>query len=480
MGMERVAKPGEAKESFVRVFLRWFICLLLLCMASVAFAEDKEFEAEGRAKIFAKDTTKAHDEALTNALKELIKVGSAFILGEENYKKNEKEVAKRVLATYKRYINWHGVSAESYTDTEAIVKVKASLSLDKLRADLAPLLTTATTEKPLSKKILLLRAPIAPEEFAKPVDQRNPAPTVAQLPEQVTKPLKEMGYEVTDGGSIGPVDTFVAIGERAKSANASMAIVMSPVGGVVGAVSVVKVSCAQISVRLFFIALDGSDLGKLEFVSTQCDASSDNALRLAGDTSLSKVSSMLRKDNRLNTTARKRIKVAGIPSFAALENVQKQLQGAAGKGIELLGIDGGVAVFSIPAGNTAAEVASRVSTLLGTSASTKIEDGVPVVRLSYHKIFAEGITDDKMLGFLFDAISVLPTVTQGSAPPLPNTDGTAEIWLWTPQSAQDLAAAISAQTLFGRTLTATVKSDGSIRLVVGGSKLGEKKEIKLP
>ena len=121
-----------------------------------------------------------------------------------------------------------------------------------------------------------------------------------------------------------------------------------------------------------------------------------------------------------------------------------------------------------------------MATLLGATATTRIEDGIPVVRLSHHKIFAEGLADDKVLGFLFDTISVLPSVTQGSAPPLPNSDGTAEIWLWTPQSASDLAAAISAQTLFGRTLTATVKPDGSLRLVVGASRLGEKKEIKLP
>ena len=452
---------------------------MVLCFSTVALAQDKEFEAEGRAKIFAKDTTKAHDEALTSAMKELIKVASSFILGEESYKKNEKEVAKRVLATYKRYINWHGVAAESYTETEAIVKVKASISLDKLRADLAAL-TPVTVEKPLSKKLLLLRAPIAPEEFAKPVAERAAAPIVASLAEQLTRPLKELGYEVTDGGSIGPLDTFVAIGERAKKAGASMALVASPVGGVVGSVSVVKVSCAQLAVRVFFIALDGADLGKVEFASTQCDASSDAALRLAGETSLSKVSALLRKDNRLSATARKRIKVSGIPSFAALENVQKQLQGAAGKGIELLGIDGGVAIFSIPAGNTPSEVAARVSTLLGATATIRLEDGVPVVRLSHHKVFAEGLADDKVLGFLFDTISVLPGVTQGSAPPLPSSDGTAEIWLWTPQSAPDLAAAISAQTLFGRTLTATVKPDGSLRLVVGASKLGEKKEIKLP
>ena len=156
------------------------------------------------------------------------------------------------------------------------------------------------------EKILLLRAPIAPEEFAKPVANRTAAPTVAALSEQLTKPLKEMGYEVTDGGSIGPIDTFLAIGERAKKAGASMALVASPVGGLVGTVSVVKVSCAQISVRLFFIALDGTDLGKVEFASAQCDASADNAARLAGEASLSKVSAMLRKDNCLSATARKR------------------------------------------------------------------------------------------------------------------------------------------------------------------------------
>jgi hypothetical protein len=463
----------------LRAFFRWMIFLCLAVFSLTALAEDKEFEAEGRAKIFAKDTVKAHDEAVIIALKESIKVASSFIMGEENYKKSEKDVAKRVLASYKRYINWHGVADESYTDTEAVIKVKASISLDKLRADLAPLLAPTTTEKPAAKKILLLKAPIAPEEFAKPVADRKPAPNLPAFPELVTKSLKDSGYEVADGGSIGPVDTFVAIGERAKKVNASMAIVLSPIGGALGGVSVIKVSCAQMTARLFFIAPDGADLGKLEFQSSQCDPSEEKALQLAGDASLTRVSSMLRKDNRLSPSARKRIKIAGIPSFAALENAQRQLQGAAGKDIELLAIDGGVAVFSLPSNNNSADVANRVSALLGSTTSIKMEDGIPVVKLSYHRILAEGVTDDKTLSFLFESISATPGVTHGSAPALPNQDGTVEIWLWTPQDAGSLATALSAQTLLGRTLTATKQLDGSIKLVVGGSRLGEKKE-KVP
>lgn len=461
-----------------KVSLLLLSCLLLL--SPFAYAEDKEIEAEGRAKIFAGNTTKAHDEAVVTALKEVIKSASAIVLGDESYKKNEKDVAKRVLASYKRYINWHGIVSENYTESEAIIKVKASVSLDKLRADLAPLLsTTPTPEKPAAKKVLLLQAPIPPEEFAKPVQERTVAPIVPSFKDQTLKALKESGYEVAEGGNIGPADTFIAIGERAKAAGAQMAVVLSPVGGLTGSVSVVKVSCAQISTRLFVIGQDGADSGKLEASSSSCDASQDKALQSAGDAASIRLAAQMKRDNRFNAAMRKQLKVTAIPSFSMLENVQRQLQAAAGKGVELMAIDGGAAVFSLPAVTPINDVTSRLAGLLGPGTTVKNENGTAVVQLSYARVFAEGVTDEKVLGFLFDILSKTPGVTYGSAPALPNADGTAEIWLWSSLDAQSFAATISAQTLFGRTLTATVNPDGSIRLIVGPSKLGEKKETKI-
>lgn len=445
------------------------VCGLLL--SPRASAEDKEIEAEGRAKIFAGNATRAKEEATANALKEVIRLASAATLGDELYKKNEKEVAKRVLATPKRYTNWFGVASESYTTTEAIVKVKASVSIDKLKVDLASFLAPATPTVAAAgpKKALLLAAPIPPEEFFKEPSQRKTAPEVPGLMAAVETLLQDAGYEVSSGGAIGPADNTSAVGARAKAASAQLAVIASAVGGASGQVSIVNQRCAQVTVRLFLVGADGTDSGTFKAAAQGCDASPEGALRVAGLEASTRVSSAARADGRLRATKR-RLKVTQIPSFAVLESTTKTLKDLAGPSTELLGVDSGAAVYSYPAG--AADPAGKLAALLGAKPFT--EDGVSTVAVPRARVLAEGVTNEALLSALCDVIGKLPGVTGVSAPALPELNGTAEIWVWGLTDLGALSSAVRAQTLYGRALTPTVQTD-ALRVVVAPSSLEKPK-----
>jgi hypothetical protein len=455
---------------------RWGLWAVVLCVGMLAgspvYAEDKEIEAEGKAKIFAGNATRAKEEATNAALKEIIRLASSSVLGEELYKKSEKEVAKRVLATPKRYMNWFGVSSENYTTTEAVIKVKASVSLDKLKTDLAPVLapvTSPASDPKAVKRALLLGAPIPPEEFAKAPNERKAGPTVPGLLPSVEALLKEAGYEVSNGGGVGPADDNAAIGARMKAASAQLAVVASALGGPAGAVSIVKQNCAEVSVRLFLYNAEGSDGGKFVSTAQGCDATPETALQVAGVDASARVVSTARSDGRLKSTPKRRVRVVQIPSFTTLETTTKTLRDLAGAGVELLGVDGGAAVYSLPAG--APDAAARLAGLLGAQSS--VVDGVPTVAIPRVRVLVEGVSSEALLAAFCEVLGKVSGVTSVSAPALPEVNGTAEVWVWGVPEVSALGGLVGAQNLYGRALSPSVQN-GALRVVVAPSSLGEK------